>query len=298
MYFKPMLAEHVILETVKYPVMCSTKLDGIRCINYNGRAISRSLKPIPNSHIQKEFHKYLANFPILDGELIVGEATSTSCFNTTTSGVMGTDGQPDFHYYVFDVIPPEDKLDLVYTKRMTPELIKELEKIPFVKVVPQFTAWNATELFALEKSFVETGYEGLMIRHDLPYKFGRSTNKEGILLKLKRYADSEARIIGYEPLMSNQNEATRNELGKLDRSNCKAGMVAKELLGTIKVRDLTTKVEFSIGSGFTEGERYRLWKKRWVLNDKIVKYKYFPVGQKEAPRHPVFLGFRDERDIS
>ena len=74
-------------------------------------------------------------------------------------------------------------------------------------------------------------------------------------------------------------------------------MVKKELLGHITVEDLTTKQVFSIGSGFTEEERVKLWRKRFILVDKIVKYKYFPVGQKEAPRHPVFLGFRDWRDM-
>lgn len=297
MYFKPMLADHVVLEKLRYPVLCSTKLDGIRCINYQGRAISRSLKVIPNTYIQKQFHKYLKDFPLLDGELIIGEPTSTNCFNSTTSGVMKTKGEPDFHYYVFDVIPAENDLEAIYTKRMNKELIKQLEEIPFVVVVPQITAFNSEELFALERNFVESGYEGLIIRHDLPYKFGRSTNEEGKLLKLKRYADAEARIIGYEPLLSNQNEATINELGKLDRSNKKEGMVPKEQLGHLIVRDLTTKVQFSIGSGFTEKERIVLWRKRWILNDKIVKYKYFPVGQKEAPRHPVFLGFRDQKDM-
>lgn len=30
---------------------------------------------------------------------------------------------------------------------------------------------------------------------------------------------------------------------------------------------------------------------------RIVKYKHFPVGAKEAPRHPVYLGLRDPPDL-
>lgn len=30
---------------------------------------------------------------------------------------------------------------------------------------------------------------------------------------------------------------------------------------------------------------------------RIVNYKHFPVGAKEAPRHPVYLGLRDPLDL-
>lgn len=298
MYFKPMLADHVVLEQLKYPVLCSTKLDGIRCINYHGRALSRSLKPIPNSYVQKIFWKYFKDLPLLDGELIVGQSVDKSCFRNTTSGIMSEEGTPNFTFNVFDVIPEEDKLDQIYSERFNKELCQKLSSLPFIKVVNQTVIYNSEDLFKLEKQFIESGYEGLMIRHDLPYKFGRSSNREGILLKMKRYADSEAIILDSAPLLKNTNEAKRNELGKLDRSNKKEGMVAQELLGTLRVKDITTGVEFQIGSGFTEDERYHLWKNRFNLPGKIITYKYFPVGQKEAPRHPVFLGFRDRKDMS
>ena len=298
MYFKPMLADHVVLEQLKYPVLCSTKLDGIRCINYHGRALSRSLKPIPNTYVQRIFWKYFKDLPLLDGELIVGQSVDKSCFRNTTSGIMSEEGEPAFTFNVFDVIPTEDNLNQIYSERFNKELREKLKSIPFIKIVEQTIAYNSDDLFKLEKEFVEAGYEGLMIRHDLPYKFGRSSNREGILLKMKRYADSEAIILDSVPLLKNTNEAKRNELGKLDRSNKKEGMVIQELLGALKVKDKTTGVEFQIGSGFTESERWYLWKNRLTLPGKIVSYKYFPVGQKELPRHPVFLGFRDKRDMS
>lgn len=296
MYFKPMLADHVVLESLKYPCLCSYKLDGVRCINFNGRAYSRSLKLIPNSFIQEQF-ELLKDLPYLDGELIVGDPTSNNCFRNTTSSVMKKEGIPKFTYYVFDVVPQKTELDLPYTTRFDKGLCEQLNKIPFIKIVNQVVVKSPEELFWYERRAIDFGYEGIMIRHDLPYKFGRSTNREAILLKLKRYADSEAKILSIHPLLSNQNEAKRSVLGKVERSNNKIGMVEKELLGHFVVKDLTTGQIFSLGSGFTEEERKRLWLKRLLLTDKIVKYKYFPVGQKEAPRHPVFLGFRDRRDL-
>jgi DNA ligase-1 len=71
------------------------------------------------------------------------------------------------------------------------------------------------------------------------------------------------------------------------------------MLGNLIVRDLKTKVEFSIGTGFTNEMRIVLWAnhKRGEGLKKIVKYKYFPSGGKDKPRFPVFVGFRDKRDM-
>jgi hypothetical protein len=34
-----------------------------------------------------------------------------------------------------------------------------------------------------------------------------------------------------------------------------------------------------------------------LLNGRVVKFKYFPTGSKEAPRFPVFLGWRADGDM-
>ena len=43
--------------------------------------------------------------------------------------------------------------------------------------------------------------------------------------------------------------------------------------------------------------RKQLWEIRDTLIGKMVKYKYFNIGVKVAPRLPVFLGFRDSSDL-
>jgi DNA ligase-1 len=130
-----------------------------------------------------------------------------------------------------------------------------------------------------------------------PYKFGRSSTNEGTLLKLKRFEDSEAEIIGVEELLSNQNDANKNALGHTERSSHKANMVPMGTMGCLNVRDLKSKVEFSIGTGFDADTRAEFWKTRKTVIGKIVKYKYFASGSKDKPRFPVFLGFRDKRDM-
>lgn len=128
-----------------------------------------------------------------------------------------------------------------------------------------------------------------------PYKHGRSTAKEGYLMKLKRFIDSEAVVIGIEEEMFNGNEATTNELGRTKRSTAKAGLVPKGRMGKLHVRDFKSGVEFHIGTGFTDADK--AW---WWAEDRrglMVKYKSFPVGVKDLPRHPVYLGIRDPGDL-
>jgi DNA ligase-1 len=142
---------------------------------------------------------------------------------------------------------------------------------------------------------VADGYEGVILRAPhAPYKFGRSTVREGYLLKVKRFQDSEAQIIGYEEEMHNGNEATINALGYTERSSHAENRTGKGTLGALVVRDLVTKVEFKIGTGFTPAERLKIWALRHEHLDDVVKYRFFPVGVKDKPRHPSFLGFRPE----
>ncbi len=163
----------------------------------------------------------------------------------------------------------------------------------------QYTVECEDELVKFERKFVEMGYEGVMIRSlDGPYKQGRSTTNEGYLLKMKTFEDSEAVITGYEELLHNNNEATLDELGHTQRSSHKENKVASNMLGAFHVADVKSGVEFKIGTGYTKEMREGLWANRENLVGRVVKYKFFPGGVKEAPRFPVYLGFRHEDDTS
>lgn len=292
---KPMLAVNCD-GRIDYPAYASPKLDGIRCVIKDGVALSRSLKPIPNKFIQEWVAKngFLNG---LDGELIVGNPCDQNVMQTTTSGVMSRDGEPDFKYHVFDYWSApstkwEDRLRDILSAQEHGCLPSRCEVVPHVLV------HNEEELLAYEKEVLAQGYEGVMLRSvDGFYKYGRSTLKEGYLLKLKRFADGEAEIIGVEELQHNHNQARVGELGQTVRSSEKAGLVGGNTLGALVVKDLETGVMFNIGTGFTSALRDELWVKRESLVGQIVKYKHFPTGVVEAPRFPVFLGFRDRIDM-
>ena len=81
---KPMLAVEVDFNKLRYPVYTQPKLDGIRVVFKDGVVYSRSLKAIPNKHVQALF-RHLQG---VDGELIVGNPTAHDVFQKTTSGVI------------------------------------------------------------------------------------------------------------------------------------------------------------------------------------------------------------------
>lgn len=290
---KPLLASGTCLEGLRYPVLASPKLDGVRCLIVDGVAMSRNMKPIPNRHVQELFGRKALNG--LDGELVVGNPTSPQCFSTTMSGVMSVEGKPEVHFWIFDAIGPSP-----FQRRLefAVDRVWQGGQGDGLRVVEHELIRSREELDDYEEKQVQLGYEGIMLRDpDGVYKQGRSTVKEGILMKVKRFDDSEAVILGGVPLMRNTNEAVKDELGRTKRSNAKAGKVADAMLGAFQVRDLKTGIEFEIGSGFNEHQRRTYWGKLDKLLGLTITYKFQPSGVKEKPRFPVFKGFRDPRDV-
>lgn len=282
--FKPMLATDAELEKLRFPLLASAKLDGVRAVVRGGVVYSRSNKPIPNIYVQSLF----ANCEYFDGELIVGEPNSKTVYRDTMSGVMSKEGAPDVRFFIFDHV-----LDVTwpYLKRR-----RSIEH-PRTRILEQHHVSDINTLLKLEDRLLDQGYEGLILRDpNAPYKYGRSTVKEGYLLKLKRFVDAEAVVIGFEERMHNGNEATTNELGRTKRSSHQAGKTGRGDLGALVCR--LGDIEFNIGTGFTDDERVAIWRDQGKYHGRLAKFKHFAIGAKDAPRHPVFLGWRDEKDMS
>ena len=283
--FKVMLASPADLDKLRFPLLVSPKLDGVRAYVKNGVVWSRSNKPIPNRYVQETF-RHVENF---DGELIVGPATSPTCYRDTVSGVMSRDGTPLVTFHVFDHV---EVPVATYIHRA-----KRIRAGKFIVKLQQTLVRDLDELLAMEEELLAAGYEGLILRSpDAPYKNGRSTVKEGFLLKLKRFVDDEAVVIGFEERMHNGNEAVVSELGRTKRSSHQAGKSGRGDLGALVVRGCGGS-EFNIGTGFNDAERAAIWDDRDRYLGRIAKFKHFPVGAKELPRHPVFLGWRDRIDL-
>jgi len=207
---------------------------------------------------------------------------------------MAHDKVGEFFFYHFDWW--DDTVNNYNTRYYDPN-IGDGDIPPNYRKVLSYPAHNKEKLLELEEICLEKGYEGIVIRnpHGM-YKYGRCTMKEANAFKLKRFEDAEAVIIGFEEEMHNGNNAEINELGKTKRSTKSAGMVGKETLGAFICRT-PAGIEFKIGSGFDQGDRRVFWSNKHNLLGSFVKYKHFPIGVKDKPRHPIFLGFRDEMDM-
>jgi DNA ligase-1 len=288
--FKPMLADHVDFKILKYPVVASPKLDGVRATFVNGHLRTRSLKPLANLRVDLNF-----KFDVpLDGELIVGDPTSSSVFRDTMKVVSNhTAPIDDLRFYVFDLVDEEE----TFTDRFE-TAASAIQGLAHITLVPHVMIHSEKDLLLQEEQCLDEGFEGLMLRDPKgKYKYGRSTAREGGLLKLKRKVTSEARVTGFEEQLHNANELKKDNLGHAERSSHQENMVPMDTLGALQVRDLQSGVDFNIGTGFTFADRHEIWKNRAKFLGKVVTYEFLPIGVKDKPRHPVFLGWRMEDDL-
>jgi DNA ligase-1 len=301
---KPMLAGKAPkdLSELTYPVLASPKLDGIRALIRDGQVVSRAMKLIPNVNVRAA----LEGIPDgVDGELMVegGFKACSSAFMSKSKPVT------DFWYFVFDwditVAFPDhpDSADCGFDERLA-KLTNWSENQGHnnMRVVEHVLIDNAEDLALYEAKCLEEGFEGVMVRDpEGLYKHGRSTTREGGLLKIKQFADEEMTVTGFVELMHNDNEATKDAFGRTKRSTSKEGKRPAGVMG-VMVGETTDGAIVELGTGFTAEEREVMWNTRDSLLGRLVKFKHLPDpgGRLEGqrPRHPVYLGFRATEDIS
>lgn len=274
------------------PVLASVKVDGIRALVRDGVVLSRSLKPIPNAWVQELFGK--AEYEGFDGELVVGPSYAPDVMQKTMSGVMSTDGVPAVRYFVFDLW---NMPEAPYINRLALLAIRA-DVWHMVTVLPHTEIKTQDELDAFEAKALREGYEGCMIRAPMgAYKMGRSTAREGGLIKIKRFEQSEATVIGFEERMHNGNVVQVDNLGHTKRSTHQVNLVGRGDLGAL-VCVTPAGVKFNIGTGFTDLQRKDFWEFQDAFRGQLVSYRHFAAsGVVEAPRFPVFVAFRDPRDL-
>lgn len=293
--FRPMRAADVDYDKLKFPYMLTPKLDGHRCIIVDGVAMTSTMKPFPNKHVQELFGR--PEYNGLDGELIVGDPTAEDVFEKTSSGVRSVEGEPDVWFHVFDIVGEGTAINRVVKALDLLNKHQENNKVTWVMV--KFVH-DKQHLDFLTEECLRLGYEGVMLRHtESPYKQGRATVKENYLLKVKPMEDAEARIIAINEQMANTNEAKKDELGRTKRSTAKAGKVPKGTAGSFTVQAINGRyagLQFEVGSGLDDAIRQAAWDNPADYLNRVITFKYQPVGNYKKPRLPIFLRFRDNED--
>ena len=270
---RPMLAATAReLADIWLPCAATPKIDGIRCVTTTAGALTRAFKPVPNRHI---FQLVSQLQPGLDGELVSGD------FNATQSAVMSRDGEPHFVYVVFDQFGSAGYWERVHSLPELPAFCQPL--LPTV-------CHTLQQLQAFEESCVEAGYEGIMTRHAHGrYLEQRATLRSQLLVKFKRFVDSEARVVGFTEGSTNANQLEADAFGYAKRSGHSAGKVPRGTLGSLEAVDVHTGARVSV-AGLDEATRAEVWADQNTYLGCLFKYRYQHAAGC-APRFPRFIAW-------
>ena len=299
--FKPLLSPNndplkdpLFFEGLKFPLLCSPKLDGIRCIVKEERCKSRTYTDLPSEQVQMLFSRYYD----FDGEIIAGNITDVNVYNRTQSHVMSRDRwHHNLTFNVFDTAD-EDLAHMPFEKRLAwvTSKVKAIDD-PRLKIVEHVLVNNVEELLAYEKSMIDLGYEGVMMRNPhSKYKHGRGTFKEGIIYKLKRFADAEGMVTAFIERETNLNEKLEDNFGRAKRSTHQDNMLGADTLGKFVVEYEGQSINVACGS-FSHEECQIIWDNKHRYQGKILKFRHMPHGAKDAPRHARAIGWRTLDDM-
>ena len=296
--FKPSLCpnEKADLTQVKYPLLASLKMDGIRTIFMNGRMLSRSLKEIPNEQLQKKFQHLkdysLKNNVVLDGEMYGHNLTFqqiTHLVMTEDLSLIGEKLPEELKFYCFDCIKTSP--DVEFIERYNS--IKDL-RLNNLVVVKQKVVNSKEEVEAMFENALENGYEGLILKSKTgKYKFGRYSYKSGDAYKVKPFITIDAKIIRVEERFENTAESFTNELGRTQHHNFKDEKKSTGIAAVFVV--MYNEMEQKVCLTGTEDFRREIWENQKSYIGKMIEFKGMTVGGKDLIRHPVFLRFRSDK---
>lgn len=301
MPFKPHLACDVDLDKLKYPVAVLPKIDGVRGLNVDGLLFARSMKRFKNKYMTEVYSKMC--YSGFDGEFAAGEETDADLCRRTSSATGTIEGEPSLTWHVFDICT-EHMQNTPYEQRYV-QLKEYVDsqhqngEMLDIKVVPMYIVNNKEELEEWETTWLEMGYEGMIIRKlDGKNKQGRCTVREGAYLRLKRFIEEDAVVKRIVEGVTNGNEAQTNELGHTFRSTHQANMIPNGMVGSLVCVDVKSGREIEVGPGsMTHADRRFYFENQSALIDQTIKYKHFPKGVKDKLRFPLFVSIRSETDI-
>lgn len=300
--FKPLLApnESVDLSTLNYPLLASTKLDGIRCIFKNGEILSRSLKQIQNKQLRERFEpirKYsLDKGLILDGEIYAHGMS----FQEITHYVMTQDLEDEvlpesLKFYCFDSLVVETVFE-PFEKRYERAWMISKQYTNIMEIVRHIPVESEKRIEDVFICVLKDGYEGLILRDpNASYKYGRGTIKEGIIYKVKPFVTFDAQITGVVQSTEVREGAEKktNELGRSVTSKKKDDRVLIEKASAFNV--LYEGKELKVVLAMTDEEKEEVWLNKESYIGRMIEYKGMLVGSKDVPRHPVMIRFRDDK---
>lgn len=310
---KPLLATDYVESKLVFPLGAQPKIDGVRGLTTEGHLTGRSLKKHKNKYTTAFYS--IPEYANLDGELAAEDERHPSLCRITSSVLSTIKGEPFTLWHLFDCLRKE-VITGPYVERhayLTQFIAYEQSqgRCGHARVVPMTICENLPQLLALDEQYLELGYEGTIIRRlDAPHKEGRATVLQGQLLRIKRFIEAEALVVGFEEGNANENVAQINELGHTFRTSHQENKVPNGMIGNLQCTILED-VYYNGGLLFAAGQPITVspgnmdhkLRKHYFDNPSeivqhVIKFKFFPKGIKDKPRFATYVCHRSAEDMS
>lgn len=265
----------------------SQKLNGNRCIYYNGEFYTRQGKKyLGLEHIKRDIEKIVhVKDYVFDGELIYknleGLSDSEAFQKGTGIAQSKNDTKEELKLVLFDVLPKEEFESGIsndtYKKRKKKLISLQAFETNNLKIVDMFyEGTDQSEIWKWLEYAENNDFEGIMLSLDAPYECKRTKN----LIKVKRFYDYDLQILDCL-------EGTGRNKGKL---------------GAFVVGFKGNRV--NVGAGFTDEERNKYWFDKDNLIGRIITVKYKEISKDkktglESLQFPIYCGLREQgKEIS
>lgn len=302
----PMLAmsQKIPFEELRYPTLASVKMDGLRCLIYDGQLFTRNLKLHPNQKLQEYFKEAMRKSKkdelVFDGEL--WDETLPFCETAGICRSFTAEIGENLAFHVFDMLPLRvydhgaggnplrDRRDAYY---------EECAGLANVRCVAQMPIHDAETLKGMFEQYVQRGHEGLICRDPRSYyKHGRCQPTKPFMVKFKATETHDAQIIGIKPARKLKEGVARTSdlMGHLKRVHTQDSYEADDKLGSFQVA--WNELEFSVGPGrgLDDHEKRKIWKNKEAYIGKWIEFESLSVGVKDVPRMGKFVKFRFDKE--
>jgi DNA ligase-1 len=268
---------------ISFPAYIQRKYDGIRCISYlkNGNIILESRKGIPFQNFQKlkgELYELFKHMPpnfYFDGELYTDKIDFeiiSGLIRLTEKKLKPGDIEliNTIEYHIYDFIDMNQK-ELKYNIRneyLSTFLNENTVETSLCKKVETIKIDKLEDIKTYHDKFVQSGYEGIMIRDmNGPYEINKRSK---YLQKFKEFLEEEFEIIGFH-------EGTGDEKGAI-------------------IWDCKTKDEklFAVRPKGTFESRQKLFLQGTKFIGKQLTVIFQEYSSDGIPRFPVGKGIRED----
>jgi len=262
----------------------TTKIDGSRIIAMkdNGQVSfwTRQGQPYEGLvDLENELKNIQEDNFVFDGEIVAMETSKEDTYKNTMKLSRTKDtAKHGLKMLVFDYMPIANfKMQccpMTYSaRRSTLSAIFDLNRLTFFTLLPMlYKGTDTSKIIEFLNDQTDKGEEGIMINIcDAPYDFKRSNN----LLKVKKFLDTEVKIIGYE-------EGANKLAGTLGAFIC-------------EYKNNTVKV----GSGLSDEDRAYFWANKDKYLNKYITVKYFEESYDSRTnlpslRFPIYMRVRED----